>query len=68
MSVPRRTMTATTSGMWFDRRFDRVIIFICLLSLLLSVGFIGCATRNQPTISLEQWEREYNRVRSRDGD
>jgi hypothetical protein len=54
--------------MWFDMRFDRFIIFICLLSLLLSVGFMGCATTSQPTISLEQWEREYNRVRSRDGD
>jgi hypothetical protein len=61
-------MTPTTSGVWFDMRFDRFIIFICLLSLLLSVGFMGCATSNQPTISLEQREREYNRVRSRDGD
>ena len=61
-------MTPTTSGVWFDMRFDRFIIFICLLSLLLSVAFMGCATSNQPTISLEQWQREYDRVRSRNGD
>jgi hypothetical protein len=58
-------MIPKTSGMWFDMRFDRFIIFICLLSLLLSVGFVGCATSHQPTISLEQWQREYDRVRSR---
>jgi hypothetical protein len=32
------------------------LIFICLLSLLLSAGFIGCATGRPTTWTLEQWE------------
>ena len=58
-------MIPKTSGMWFDMRFDLFIIFICLVSLLLSVGFVGCATSHQPTISLEQWQLSCDMVRSR---
>jgi hypothetical protein len=35
----------------------RFIIFICLLFCLLSDGVIGCANSQQPTRSLEEWER-----------
>jgi hypothetical protein len=34
----------------------RLITVICLLSLLLSVGCIGCANGRPPALTLEQWE------------
>jgi hypothetical protein len=43
--------------MWFNMRLDRLIIGICLLSFLLSTGFMGCVHSRQPTWSLEQWDR-----------
>ncbi len=43
--------------MWFDLRIVRLIIFAPLLSFVLSAGFIGCATSQQPTRSVEEWER-----------
>jgi hypothetical protein len=36
---------------------DRLIIFISLLFFLLSAGVIGCANSQQPTRSLEEWQR-----------
>ena len=44
-------------GMRFEMRLDRFIIVACLLSCLLSAGFMGCATSKPPDWSLEQWER-----------
>jgi hypothetical protein len=32
------------------------LFFIWLLSVLLGVGFIGCATDRPPSLTLEQWE------------
>jgi hypothetical protein len=43
--------------MWFNRRIDRLMLCICLLSILLSTGFMGCMHSRQSTWSLEQWER-----------
>ena len=47
-------------------RVARLIICIGLLSSLLGASLVGCATSQQPTWSLERWERERNRVKSRE--
>lgn len=38
------------------KRVARFITFMCLLSLLLSVGCIGCANGRPPAWTLEQWD------------
>ena len=40
-------------------------LLLCLaLSFLLSVGCIGCANGRPPIETLDQWEAEYNRIRT----
>jgi hypothetical protein len=46
----------------------RFIVFIGLLVSLVSLGLVGCGVGDSPVQSLEQWERERNRVKSRNGD
>ena len=38
---------------------------MCLLAWLVSVGGSGCGSNQPPVKTLEQWEMERNRVRSR---
>jgi hypothetical protein len=46
----------------------RLIIFIGLLVSLVSSGLVGCGIGDPPVQSLEQWQREYYRVKSRNGE
>jgi hypothetical protein len=43
----------------------RLIIFMSLLCVLLSVGGVGCGIDKPPVKTLEQWQAEADRVRSR---
>jgi hypothetical protein len=47
-------------------RVVRLIIGIGLLMCLLSTSLVGCGINSPPVKSLEQWERDSNRVRSRE--
>ena len=47
------------------KHLARVIVGVCLLALLVSVGGSGCGMNKPPVKTLEQWEAERNRVRSR---
>ena len=49
-----------------DKRMARLIIGMCLLVLLLSVGGSGCGIGQPPVMTLEQWGVERNRVLSRE--
>lgn len=46
------------------KRLAKLIAFMGLLSLLLSVCCIGCGIGKPPVMTLEQWEAEDNSVRS----
>jgi hypothetical protein len=50
----------------WNMRVVSLIICIGLLMCLLSTSLVGCGINNPPVKSLEQWERESNRVRSRE--
>jgi hypothetical protein len=43
----------------------RLIIFLSLLCVLLSVGGVSCGIGKPPVKTLEQWQAEADRVRSR---
>jgi hypothetical protein len=54
--------------MGVERRMDGLVVFICFLGLLAflqSIGFMGCANSRPPVMTLEQWQAEDNRVRSK---
>jgi hypothetical protein len=55
-------------GVYMDwnMRVVRLIICIGLLICLLSTTLVGCGINRPPVKSLEQWERDSNRVRSRE--
>jgi hypothetical protein len=55
-------------GVYMDwnMRVVRLIIGIGLLMCLLSTSLVGCGITSPPVKSLEQWERDSNRVRSRE--
>jgi hypothetical protein len=55
-------------GVYMDwnMRVFRLIICIGLLMCLLNTSLVGCGINSPPVKSLEQWERESNRVRSRE--
>jgi hypothetical protein len=48
-----------------NKRVARLIASIYLLSFLLSVGCTGCGIGRPPVMTLEQWQAEDDRVRSR---
>ena len=48
-----------------DKRVAKLITCICLLSFLLSVCCSGCGIGRPPVWTLEQWEADRNRTRSR---
>ena len=50
----------------WNMRVVRLIICIGLLMCLLSTTLVGCGINRPPVKSLEQWERDSNRVRSRE--
>lgn len=50
----------------WNMRVVRLIICLGLLMCLLSTGLVGCGINDPPVKSLDQWERERNRVRSRE--
>jgi hypothetical protein len=64
-SAQRKTRSGSRS---LDKRMARLIIGMCLLVLLLSVGGSGCGIGQPPVMTLEQWEAQYNRVRSSDSE
>jgi hypothetical protein len=47
-------------------RIVSLSICIGLLTCLLSTSFIGCGFNSPPVKSLEQWEQDINRTRSRE--
>ena len=47
-----------------EKRVARLITYIGLLALLVSVCGSGCGIGKPPVMTLEQWETERNRVRS----
>jgi hypothetical protein len=55
-------------GVYMDwnMRVVRLIICLALLMCLLSTSLVGCGINRPPVKSLEQWERDSNRVRSRE--
>jgi hypothetical protein len=55
-------------GVYLDwnMRVVRLIICIGLLMCLLSTSLVGCGINSPPVKSLEQWERDRNRVQSRE--
>jgi hypothetical protein len=62
-SAQRKTRSGSRS---LDKRMARLIIGMCLLVLLLSVGGRGCGIGKPPVMTLEQWGVERNRVLSRE--
>jgi predicted small secreted protein len=44
----------------------RIIAGICLLSFLLSICSTGCGIGQPPVKTLEQWQADINRTRSRE--
>jgi hypothetical protein len=49
-----------------DKRIAKLITSIGLLVLLVSVCCSGCGIGKPPVMTLEQWEAESQRVRSRE--
>jgi len=47
-------------------RIVRLIICMGLLTYLLSTNFMGCGFNSPPVKSLDQWEQDINRTRSRE--
>ena len=47
------------------KRMARLITFMCLLGFLLGVCGIGCGIGKPPVMTLDQWQAEDDRVRSR---
>ena len=64
-AAQRKTRSGSRS---LETRGARLITGMCFLLLLVGVGGSGCGIGQPPVMTLEQWEAQYNRVRSSDSE